>query len=314
MPERNRNWRGLPAECWDVLMGTLVHQRVYGIAGAFCTELARAEIERLERLWSVFRPDSEVSELGRRAGERPFSVSPETSAILGLASELRAFTKGAFDVTAGAAVELWRRAAASGRSPTASEVTAARALIGECVLEVSERTVQLRRRGQRLDLGAIGKGYAADRCVSIYLQHGIRHGMIDLGGNVAVVGGAPDRSAWRIGIQIPGGRRGEYFGYVEARDCSVVTSGNYERNFELDGRQYSHVIDPRTGWPVPCDALSVTVMHASSAYADALATALLVMGRDQGFTFAQDNDLDALLFDRRNLRVTAGMARAFHAA
>lgn len=128
-------WIGTPAERHDVLMGTSVSQRVYGIGGAKCSELVRDEIARLERLWSAFRRDSELSELARRAGGEAVQVAPETALLLAHARELNAVTEGAFDVTLGPALKLWRAAAASGRVPSGTELDAARSLIRGCDVE-----------------------------------------------------------------------------------------------------------------------------------------------------------------------------------
>lgn len=305
---------GAPAERSDRLMGTHVYQRVYGLDAAHCCELARAEISRLEQLWSVFRPNSEVSTLARQAGLSAVKVAPDTLAILSQARSLHEFTDGAFDVTAGPLIELWRSAAARGVAPTADELDSARALVDGASIELHEPCkIGLPRAGQRIDLGAIGKGYAADRCIAIYNQHGIRHGLVDLGGNVAVLGGKPDGSPWRVGLQIPGRERGDAFGWLEVRDLSVVTSGNYERGYQVGKTRYSHLIDPRTGVPLPDDAFSVTVVHASSMLADALSTALLVMGPQRAYEFALEHSIDAVLYDAGVIQLTPGLFSMFGA-
>jgi len=193
-----------------------------------------ARVARLEALWSVFRPTSELSRLAAHAGDPCMVVAPATADIFRHAHKLHALTHGALDITSGSLVRLWRVAAERGYTPTSEELTAARALVNIADLEVTETDrARLRRMGQQLDLGAIGKGYAAERCIELYIQQGARHAMIDLGGNVAVLGSKPDGSAWRVGIQAPTGRRGEHLGYLEVRDCSVVTSGSYERVYEV---------------------------------------------------------------------------------
>lgn len=293
-------------------MGTTVSQRVFGLDGERCCERARHEIARLEQLWSFFLPRSEVNELARRAGVSTLKVSPDTAAIISQARALHEFTDGAFDVTTGPVTALWRAAAVRGSVPTADEVEAAYALVGSEDIElIPPCEVMLRRAGQRLDLGAIGKGYAADRCLDIYREHGIRHALVDLGGNVAVLGGKPDGSSWRVGLQHPGRARGESFGWVEVRDTSVVTSGNYERGYAFGANRHGHVLDPRTGAPLTNDSFSVTVVDASSSVADALSTALLVMGSERGFDFALEHDIQAVVFDRGMIRVTPSLSSSF---
>ncbi|MEY4582647.1 MAG: thiamine biosynthesis lipoprotein ApbE [Pseudomonadota bacterium] len=293
-------------------MGTVVRQKVYGIVGQHCAELAAQEIARLEAIWTVFSPDSEICGLAANAGQQAAEVAPDTVEILLRAIELHALTRGALDITAGSLVHLWRLAAERSMLPTRAELAAARALVDITGIEVNElRRVRLRLRGQQLNLGAIGKGYAADRCIDLYRSRGARHAMIDLGGNVAVLGVKPDGSAWRVGVQDPSGKRGQYVGHVDVADCSVVTSGSYERVFELGGRRYSHIIDPRSGLPVDNDILSVTVVHASSLLADALATACMVLGSQAGLSLANDLVADVMLICTHGRLFTPGMARLF---
>lgn len=312
LPLRRESLATAPAERHDRLMGTMVYQRVYGLDGARCCELAYAEIGRLERLWSVFLASSEVNELARRAGVATLTVSADTAAIISEAHALHEFTDGAFDITTGPLTTLWRAAAARGSIPTAQEQEAARVLVDGRDLELTMPCdVKLRRAGQRLDLGAIGKGYAADRCIAIYRERGIRHALVDLGGNVAVLGNKPDGSAWRVGLQLPGRPRGESFGWLDVRDTSVVTSGNYERGYAFDAKRYGHLLDPRTGAPLSNESCSFTVVNASSTLADALSTALLIMGPDRGFDFALEHDIEAVVFNSGMIRVTPGLSSSF---
>jgi thiamine biosynthesis lipoprotein len=300
------------AEQWDCLMGTLVQQQTYGLGGAQCIELARDEIARLELLWSEAHWDSEVSHITRDAGLRAYTVSPDTTFVLSQAKELHALTDGAFDVTAGPLVQLWKYAVDRGAPPTASEIAQARELVSMQDLEVVGPRVSLRRAGQLLDLGSVDKGYAADRCIELYRQHGIRHALVDLGGHVAVLGGKPDGSAWRVGIQAPGHKRGVTCGVIEACDCAVVTTGNYERTYDLAGQPYSHILDPRTGYPVRNDLLSATVVHQSAFFADAFSTACMVLGAERSLELAQRLEVDVFLLCEDGWKLTPGMRRIFH--
>jgi len=301
------------AEQWDCLMGTLVQQQTYGLGGARCIELARDEIARLELLWSEAHWDSEVNHITRYAGLRAYTVAPETAFVLRQVKKLHAMTDGAFDVTAGPLIQLWKRAAERGAPPTPSEIAQTRALVSMQDLEIVGQRVGLRRAGQQLDLGSVDKGYAADRCIELYRQHGIRHALVDLGGHVAVLGGKPDGSAWRVGIQAPGHKRGVTCGVIEARDCSVVTTGNYERAYDFAGQPYSHILDPRTGYPVSNDLLSVTVVHQSSFFADAFSTACMVLGAARSLELAQRLQVDLFLLCEDGRKLTPGMRRVFHA-
>lgn len=296
-------------------MGTLVRQRVYGIGGAEIAARAHAEIMRLEALWSVYRPDSEISTLGRDAGRSAINVHDDTMAILAQAKQWHALTDGTFDITIAPLMQLWRRAAQSGEAPPADELAAVRELVDVHALELGPgRSARLAREGQAVDLGGVGKGYAADRCVELYHEHGAKHAFLDLGGSLAAVGGRPDGRPWRVGIQRPGRPRGEWFGYVEVSDCSVVTSGSYERGFDIAGRHYSHVLDPRTGSPVENEVLSATIISSSSALADAIATACLVLGTARGLRLASALRADAVLLDATGVHCTPDIASRFFPA
>jgi thiamine biosynthesis lipoprotein len=312
----------------------VLSQRVYGIHGAQCTERAAVEIARLERLWSVFLPHSEISELARSAGSHPSAISSDTATVLLAAKRWRAWSEGAFDVMGAPLFALWREAAARGRVPESSQVSACLKLVNDQdlvldalsdgtpqdlsaarrpMLETSAARAFLRRKGECVDLGGIAKGFAADRCRELYGQQGVRHAVLDLGGNAVVLGPRPDGSPWRVGIQSPWGAPGACIGYLEVEDCSVVTSGHYERYFEVAGRRYSHIVDPRTGHPVCNDLLSVTVVARSSMDADAVSTACSVLGLTRSLAMLADaRDVEALFIDRSHaVHLTPGLVHRF---
>ncbi|HKU42416.1 MAG TPA: FAD:protein FMN transferase [Polyangiales bacterium] len=294
-------------------MGTLVSQRAYGITAAHALQRASDEIARLERLWSAFRQDSEVSALAASAGRQPIDIEEDTLLLLAQAARYHAWMCGAFDITVGPLLAVWRAAARRGALPSSSELARATHLVNGRDLRLGpERRAMLERAGQRLDLGAIGKGYAADRCIEVYRSAGLRHALVDLGGNVALLGSRQDGGPYRVGVQAPNLPRGQCVGTLEAADCAIVSSGSYERFFVIDGRRYSHVIDPRSGQPIDNDLSSVTVLAESSTFADALSTACLVLGLERGFTLAETLGADALLIDRAgNLHFTGEMADRF---
>jgi thiamine biosynthesis lipoprotein len=290
-------------------------QQVHGLGGEQSCILARDEVRRLEQLWSVSLPESEVSALADAAGERRIAVDEDTFEILAVAKQLYAETEGVLNVMAGPLMELWRTAAERGSPPSAAELARVRELVDIDGLSLGPgRSAQLSRAGQSLDLGAVGKGFAADRCIELYQQRGARYAWVDLGGNVSLLGTRPDGRPWRIGIQAPGRPRGDCFGYIEASDCSVVTSGSYERWFDVGGRRYSHVIDPMTGLPVATELRSATVVASSSVFADGLATACLVLGTARSLELAQALRAEVLLLDDAGVHLTPGLESAFHPA
>lgn len=294
----------------DICMNTAVSQTVYGVDSRGAAAAALREIQRLERLLSRFRPDSDIGRLNRglispAAGlaESPAEVSGssmepavpihrETAHVLETALEISRLSGGAFDVTAAPLIALWRVTAEDPKIPSPEAIERARRLVDYRSLELSRSTslplrrsaffAQLAEQGQMVDLGGIAKGYAADRAVDVYRRRGITSAMIDLGGNVALLSGKDDGSPWRVGIQDPDAPRGDCLGFLSLRDKSVVTSGDYERFFEVGGKRYHHIIDPRTGYPAESGLRSVTVVAGESMVADGLSTALFVLGLERG--------------------------------
>lgn len=318
-PLRRREVRSVPQVNRTAVMGTIACQEVYGINGAKVLELVCRELHRLDALWSPYRPGNMVDAIRKAAGREPVTADPDTLQVLKTAKSLGLFARGSFDITLDPLLKLWRRAARAGRPPSGDEVEALLPLVNIRDLELdSDKGVYLHRRGQGVDLGGIGKGYAADRVGEIYRQAGIRHALVSIGGNVLVLNGKPDGTPWRIGIKDPACPNGKLTGYIEAENCSVVTSGDYEQYFEYSDsaggtQRYHHIIDPRTGWPVESGIAGVTVMSPSSTLADALATAVFVLGPEEGLALCDFfTDTHVLVIDQSGaLRMTAGMRNMF---
>ena len=296
-------------------MGTIVYQEVNGINAENTAGAAAEEISRLENLWSVFKPDSEVSQLRVSAGRHSIKVSPDTYFILSEAKRFYDTTLGAFDITVLPLVEIWGKGELENRAPTENSINEGLQLNGFRDMNFGPgNTVFLNKKGQGVDLGGIGKGYAADCCKNVYIEKGIRHAILNIGGNVLVHGCKPDGSPWRIGIRKPDGLSDEWMGYIEAENCSVVTSGSYERYFVINGCRYSHIIDPITGLPIKNDISSVTIISVSSTEADALATACYVLGAQKSLALIEDMPgVEALIIDNKGaIHITAGIKNRFH--
>lgn len=301
----------------DLLMGTVVGQRIYGgsliRSRRIAAKVAR-EINRLEKLWSVFRAGSEINRISGAAGEAPVRVHCDTLRVLQRAKELGRECGGRFDITAAPLTELWREAAERGRPPGKESVADRLGLVDFDSLELDDRGyARLARKGQCLDLGGIGKGYAADRAKEIYRRLGVKGGLINLGGNVMAVGARPDGSPWRVGVRYPDINRAALAGYIMVRDAAVVSSGGYEQFFEYNGTCYQHIIDPSTGESATTDVLGATVVAPAAADADAYATAVCVMGVKGGLEFLEKlPDVEGLIFDKdKHLYLTPGLEDRF---
>jgi len=248
------------------------------IAAAF------AEVTRLEGVLSDYDPTSELSRLSARAPmaeAEAEAVSDDLWDVLVRAAAIRDATDGAFDVSVGPLTTLWRHARRTGRLPTPESLAAARAAVGPEAVELrrDDRTVRLPVSGTRLDAGGIGMGYAADRALEVLRRHGIESAMIDASGDVVVSGPPPGTGGWRIAIDPF--RRGTGGRTLVLAHAAVTTSGDAGQAVVIDGRRYSHVVDPRTGLGVAGPA-AATVIARDGSTADALATAASVLGPEAG--------------------------------
>lgn len=261
-------------------MGTLASLCVPGEADAAATDAVCRTLRDLERRLTVNGPAeatrwSQVEAINRAAGKAAVEVDAEVYALVRAAVLASRTHRDSFNALIGPVVKAWRIGFADARVPDAGEIERLLALTdpGDVELDDDRCTVALRRPGMRLDLGAIAKGYAADRAADVYREHGVEAGLIDLGGNVVAMGCADAQGTpWRVGIQSPFAERGTVLGTLALTDASAVTSGVYERVLEVDGRRYHHMLDPLTGHPFDTDLASVTIVAAASMTADLWAT------------------------------------------
>jgi thiamine biosynthesis lipoprotein len=237
----------------------------------------RAEVQRIEEKYSRYRADSTLSQINAKAGDPDgVIVDAETAALIDYAAAAHEQSKGVFDITSGVLRRAWDFRAA--RIPTAQEIDALLPLVGWHQVVWKRPRLVLPRSGMEIDFGGFGKEYAVDRVGGILKVLGIEHGMIELGGDLAILGPHPDGSPWRVGIRHPR-LPGAVAGTIDVDRGAVATSGDYERYFERDGRRYSHILDPRTGWPVEGPP-SVTVMAPQCLVAGTATTIAMLKGAD----------------------------------
>jgi thiamine biosynthesis lipoprotein len=265
-------------------------------------DAAVAEVHRLEAKYSRYREDSLASAINRSAGDpRGIAVDEETAGLLDYAATCHAHSEGRFDITSGVLRRVWDFR--SGRVPSAAEVDAVRPLIGwERVLWARPRLV-LPRPGMELDFGGYVKEYAVDRVAELCRGLGVEHGLVDLGGDLAVVGPHPDGRPWTVGIRDPG-CPAEAITAVSLASGAIATSGDYERGMVVDGVRYTHVLDPRTGWPVEGLA-SVSVMAPHCLVAGSASTIAMLLGAEAGDRWLEALGLPSLRIDRDGVRAGA---------
>ena len=296
---------------------------VYPIEPPVAQEDLKSEIDRelgrINQLMSTYDPESELSRFNVWSSTVPFEVSPDTLEVIRAARDLYESTGGLFDPTVGPLVDLWGFGPEKRRTapPSREEIEAGRVLVGmNRLTEGPGNAIAKEVPGLHLDLSAIAKGYGSDKVSELLLRKGFADHMVEIGGEIVVRGLNRNRKPWSLGIDSPDqppGRR-ELIHMLALTNAALATSGNYRNFFEHEGVHYTHVIDPRTGYPVPDTVRSVTVIAPSCMRADGAATAVMVMGATRGLEWAErKGDLEALILARdsdggtQELR-TAGMS------
>jgi FAD:protein FMN transferase len=287
---------------------------LYSTDHATARRASRAAYDRiagLNRILSDYDPDSELSRLSQSAGGQPVPASADLFDVLARAKEIYERSGGAFDVTIAPVGRLWRRARRDRRLPDKVLLAAARQLVGsdKMRLDRAARTVQLTQPGMRLDVGGIAKGYAAQKAIDVLKAEGIDRALVAAAGDIVVSNSPPDALGWRIAIapvdkSQPGPPR-----VLLLANSAVSTSGDAERFVIIDGRRYSHIINPATGLGVE-DRASVTVVAPDGSTADALETTVYVLGPERGLKLVDDTPGAAAIF----VRLTPDGIKTFESA
>ncbi len=264
-------------------MGSQFTIVAYGEESQIETAVSAAfeEIFRLDRQWSNYQPDSDLSDLNRRAAKEPVKVDRELFRMLETAFQYSLESDGAFDITVGPLLKTWGFFRGTGRLPQPRQVRAARGRVGwrKVLLDAERGTVTFAQPGIELDLGAIGKGYAVDRAAQVLREAGITAALILSGSSsVVAIGAPPGQEGWTMDVRDPKDAK-KSVARILLKDRAMSTSGSYEKFFIAGGKTYSHIFDPRTGYPVQ-GVLSTTVVGDTGTQTDALSTTFFVMGSE----------------------------------
>lgn len=263
---------------------------------------AESEIVRIENLISSWKPDSQISEVNRMAGKGPVKVDSEVIHLIERALTLSKITDGAFDISYASMDQVWKfDGSMDERMPSQEAIRASVSKIGyqHIVLDKQAETVFLEKPGMKIGFGAIGKGYAADRAKALLIKMGVASGIINASGDLTTWGRKPDQSEWMVGITNPLNKT-KFFSWLPLTNKAIATSGNYEKKVIIDGVEFSHIIDPRTGYPVR-GISSVSVLSDSAELSDALATSVFVLGVEKGlFLIDQLDGVECLIVDSNN--------------
>jgi len=272
-----------------------------------CIDAGIAEISRIEKLLTTFSEDSQTTEINRNAGIRPVRVDEEVFNLIARSLRISDLTQGAFDITYGSIDKsLWNFDVNMKQLPDAETARKSVRLINyrNVILDGENTTVFLKEKGMRIGFGGIGKGYAADRAKLVMKQFGAESGVVNASGDLTAWGLQPNGQKWTVGIANPD-LSNEIFSYMAITDLAVATSGNYEKFVMIDGKKYSHTINPRTGLPVT-GIKSVTIITAHAEIADAMATPVTIMGIKTGLDMInQMKNIEAVIIDDNNRLYTS---------
>lgn len=264
-------------------------------------DLAISEIKRIEQLISSWNPNSQTSQINRNAGVKPVIVDGELFSLIQRAIKISKLTNGAFDISYASMDRIWKFDGSMVSMPSAEAINKSIERVGfkNIILNKKESSVFLKKKGMKIGFGAIGKGYGADRAKQLLKDKGVKSGIINASGDLNAWGKQPDGKDWMVAIVNPLNKK-KVFSWLPIDNSAVVTSGNYEKYVKFNNELYSHIIDPRTGYPSK-GILSASVFTANAELADALATSIFVMGLETGLDFInQLKGIECIIVDKEN--------------
>lgn len=258
---------------------------------------------------------TELNQVNENAGIAPVKVNEELLEIVRLGIEFAGYSDGLFDISIGPLVDLWGIGTDFANVPKDADIKEKMALIDykTIVIDENEKTIFLPQKGMSLDLGAIAKGYIADRVKDLILEEGYESAIINLGGNVLTVGTKPNSDTWSIGVRDPESDAGSTMGILKLEDNSIVSSGIYERFFIEGDKRYHHLINPKVGYPEQNDMMSVSIISELSVDGDALSTTVFLLGLEAGFELVEElENIEAVfVMADRSVYITSGLGEKF---
>ncbi len=287
-------------------MDTYMNLKAYGSSAEDALNQCENEIKRLEGLFAVKDSNSDIYKINIGAGS-VVSVNGDTAEVIKKALEFSGQTDGALDITIYPVLKEWGFTTGEYQVPDEATISNLLQFVDYRNVNVNGNNVNI-PEAYAIDLGSVAKGYTSDKLCELLKNNGVSSALVNLGGNVQTVGTKPDGSKWTVGIQDPQDSS-SYLCTIKIADRAVITSGNYERYFEQDGKKYWHIIDPKTGAPAANGLISSTIIGESGVECDALSTALFVMGTDKAIEYCKNHkNIEAILVtDDMKIYVTDGL-------
>lgn len=278
-------------------MNTFMTVQTFGKNAAKTNIEIKNRIENIEEKLSTTLNNSDIYRINSNCGQE-IEVTEETLDLITYAKEMAYETDGALNLALYPIIKLWGFTTGNYKVPNSEEISAMLSYTDFSKVQINENKIKV-EENMMIDLGAIGKGYAGDAAIQIMKKNGIKSALMDLGGNVQALGAKPDGTEWTIGIKDPAGKGA--VAAVKIKDKAVITSGGYERYFTENGKNYIHIFDGKTGYPVENDLLSVTIVCDKGVYGDALSTSLFVLGSEKAYDFWNTHrDFDVILITTDN--------------
>lgn len=259
------------------------------------------EITRIEKLISSWDLNSETSLINKHSGIKPIKVDKELFDLIERSIAISTLTNGAFDISYASMDRIWNYDGSMRKMPSDEEISNSIKKVGYQNISIDKeaQTVFLKLKGMKIGFGAIGKGYAADKAKALLIEKGVKAGIINASGDLNAWGKQADGSDWMVAITNPLNKN-KVFSWLPINDSAIVTSGNYEKFISFDGIRYSHIIDPRTGYP-STGIISTSIMTSNAELADAISTSVFVMGVETGLDFInQLKGVDCIIIDEEN--------------
>ena len=300
----------------NYILGTLIEITLYDNQDVKIIDEAFDRIKDIENKMTINSENpSQITRLNDASGSHEVELSEDTFYVLEKGKYYSQLSEGEFDITIGPIVKLWNIGTEYAAIPDPKILAESLKLVdyNKLSLNSEKHTAKLETSGMKVDLGAIAKGYAADEVASILRSHGVKHAIINLGGNILAVGANINGNPWKIGIQNPFNPRGDYLGIAKVDNKTVVTSGIYERYFEQDGKRYHHIIEPKTGYPADNGIAGVSIITDKSIDGDGLSTSIFLLGLDKGMKLIEslDNTEAVFITTDKKVYITKGLKDIF---
>lgn len=296
-----QKYRLKPLKQIEMIMGTLVEVTVIPANEKAIREAFEA-LKKVDALMSTYKEDSEISILNR---EGKAQVSEETLEVIEDAIKFSNLTDGAFDITCRPLINLWKKAKKEEKVPTEEEMEEAISLVGYQRIILEGNQIRLEKEGMQIDLGGIAKGYAVDKAIEALEKNSIKRALVNAGGDLYALGTDPQGKKWQIGVQDPR-EEDKIIDIMKVKDKAVATSGDYRRYFTLEGKRFSHIVNPKTGLTVQDVPMSVTIIGPDATTTDALSTGVFVLGPEEGMKLIESlSEVEGMIISEGMKKITS---------